>query len=429
MMRTAIRAGALGAIMAAAMGGLPANANADDDIWHRDTLTGDWGGARTALHDHGIDIAPTYIGEALGNVSGGLRRGGVYEGRADLSLDADLDKLMGWTGGLFHATGYQIQRTRGGIGGSFTGSLSPPSNIEARPATRLFTLWLQQSFLADKLSLRVGQLAADDEFLVSPTAGNLINGTFGWADIMSANLPSGGPAYPLAAPGARLQVNPTPDVSILAAVFSGDPAGQGCTDDPQACNNHGTTFSFSGGTFWIAEAQYRINQGDHAAGLPGVYKLGAWYHNGRFADIAGGPETHAGDRGLYAVADQTLWRNADKSRSLNGFLRVGAAPSNRNLVSFYVDGGLGYTGLIPGRGQDTLTLGVAYAKISDDAADHDQQTLIELNYRARVTPWLTVQPDIQYIVHPGGLVPNPNDPSGGTTKDALVLGIRTTIAF
>jgi porin len=98
-------------------------------------------------------------------------------------------------------------------------------------------------------------------------------------------------------------------------------------------------------------------------------------------------------------------------------------------VSFYVDGGLGYTGLIPGRNQDTLTLGVAYTKISDDAADHDQETLIELNYLAQVTPWLTVQPDIQYIVHPGGLVPNPNDPSGGTTKDAFVLGIRTTIAF
>jgi carbohydrate-selective porin OprB len=238
VMRPVIQAGAL-AVILAAMGGL--SANADDDIWHRDTLTGDWGGARATLHDHGVDIAPTYIGEALGNVSGGLKRGGVYEGRADLSLDADLDKLLGWTGGLFHVTGYQIQRTRGGIGGGFTGSLSDPSNIEARPATRLFTLWLQQSFLADKLSLRVGQLAADDEFLVSPTAGNLINGTFGWANIMSANLPSGGPAYPLATPGARLQVNPTPDVSILAGAFSGDPAGQGCTDDPQVCNNHGTT--------------------------------------------------------------------------------------------------------------------------------------------------------------------------------------------
>src|SRR6185437_15365039 len=124
------------------------------------------------------------------------------------------------------------------------------------------------------------------------------------------------------------------------------------------------------------------------------------------------------------VADQTLWRNADKSRSLNGFLRAGAAPANRNLVSFYVDGGLGYTGLVPGRDLDTLTLGVSYAKISDDMTGHDQETVLELNYLAQVTPWLTVQPDIQYIVHPGGLVPNPSDPNGGTTGDALVLGAR-----
>jgi porin len=62
-------------------------------------------------------------------------------------------------------------------------------------------------------------------------------------------------------------------------------------------------------------------------------------------------------------------------------------------------------------------------------ADHDQETVLELNYLAQVTPWLTVQPDIQYIVNPGGLVPNPNLPNGGTTEDALVLGARTTIAF
>ena len=72
---------------------------------------------------------------------------------------------------------------------------------------------------------------------------------------------------------------------------------------------------------------------------------------------------------------------------------------------------------------------VSYAKISDDMTGHDQETVLELNYLAQVTPWLTVQPDIQYIVHPGGLVPNPSDPNGGTTGAALVLGARTTIAF
>ena len=75
-------------------------ARAEDDIWHRDTLTGDWGGARTALKNRGIDVSAIYIGEELGDVSGGMRRGFAYEGRAELTLEADLDKLMGWSGGL-----------------------------------------------------------------------------------------------------------------------------------------------------------------------------------------------------------------------------------------------------------------------------------------------------------------------------------------
>ena len=82
---------------------------------------------------------------------------------------------------------------------------------------------------------------------------------------MAANLPSGGPAYPLATPGVRLQLNPTENISLLGAVFAGDPAGKDCyttgAGDPQLCNKHGTTFSLDGGAFWLGEAQYNVNQG------------------------------------------------------------------------------------------------------------------------------------------------------------------------
>jgi porin len=457
MNRTILCAGILGVIAA----GAAPPVQAEDDLWHRETLTGDWQGARTALHDWGIDPSLSYIGETLGDVDGGTKRNFVYQGRADLSLDADLEKLVGWTGAVFHGTLYQIHRTSDGIGLSLTGSLGDPSNIEALPATRLFTLYLEQHAFGDKLSVRVGQLAADDEFLISDTAGNLINGTFGWADLGAANLPSGGAAYPLATPGVRVQVKPTDQLTLLGAVFSGDPAGHGCDTDPQICDRNGAKFSFTGGAFWIGEAQYAINQGDGAAGLPGVYKLGGWYQNARFADqrygvdaaghrvalasaSAVGPDNHTGNFAIYGVADQMVWRSQDKSQSLSAFLRVGGAPGNRNLVSLYVDGGLGFAGLFPGREKDVLTLGVAYAKISGDASDldrdtraagdpafpiRDQETVIELNYLAQITPWFTVQPDIQYIVHPGGNVQNPNDVTGGTIPNALVIGVRASLTF
>jgi len=275
---------------------------------------------------------------------------------------------------------------------------------------------------------------------------------------MAADMPSGGPAYPLATPGARLAVKPTDQLTVLAAVFSGDPAGKDCNDIAQACNRHGTTFSFSGGALWIGELQYAVNQDKNSVGLPGVYKLGGWYETADFADqhfgldgagatvsladpTVAGPLNHSGNGGVYAVADQMVWRAGEQS--LNLFARGGVAPSDRNLVSYYVDGGAGFKGLLPGRANDTLTFGFAYAKISRDAAALDQdllaingppqpirdyELLFEINYTMQIAPWWTLQPDLQYIVHPGGNVPDPNNPAA-TVQDAFIVGIRSTIKF
>ncbi len=248
-----------------------------DDLWTRDKLSGDWGGARTALSQRGIDISINYIGESFGMVAGGFRQGVDYEHRFELSIDADLEKLAGWTGATAHATFYQIGHANGMPAQNYVGSIADPSNIEAQPSTRLFTAWFQKNFMDDKVSLRLGQIAADDEFVICPTASNLIASTFGYATILAANQLQGGPVYPLATPGARLQLKPTDEIAILAAVFAGAPAGAGCTSLPQFCDPYGLTFSTSGGALWMGEVQYGINQAKDAKGMPVVYKLGGWY--------------------------------------------------------------------------------------------------------------------------------------------------------
>ncbi len=431
---------------------------APPSIWEQETLTGDWGGARTALKEKsGIEITFNYVNEVFAVLSGGLQRRSSYEGRLEFSLDANLEKLVGWTGGSGHVTVYQIHNS-GHNAAENVGSIADPSNIDALPTTRLFTVWLQQNAFDDRFSLRIGQLAADDEFIASATAGGLINGTFGWAGVLAANMINGGPAYPLATPGVRLAVKPTDQLTVQAAVFSGDPAGRDCNDDPQICNRHGTTFSFAGGALWMGEMQYAINQEKNSAGLPGVYKFGGWYATTDFADqhfdldafggvvsladpAVDGPLNHRGNWGLYGVADQMVWR-ADK-QSLNLFLRGGLSPSDRNLISYYVDGGAGLKGPLPGRDDDVLTFGVAYAKISRDAAALDRDALalngppfpirgeevvFELSYQAQIAPWWIVQPDLQYIVHPGGSVSDPDNPNA-KVGNAFVAGIRSTVKF
>ncbi|HEU5017037.1 MAG TPA: carbohydrate porin [Pseudolabrys sp.] len=428
---------------------------APQSTWEQDKLTGDWGGARTALSDQGLDFTINYINEVFGVLSGGLERRASYEGRLELSADADLQKLTGWSGATAHVTVFQIHNSGHNVAEN-VGSIADPSNIDALPTTRLYTAWFEQNF-NDKVSVRLGQLAADDEFFTSETAGGLINGTFGWASILAANMINGGPAYPLATPGVRVKVTPAENLSLLAAVFSGDPAGGDCNNDPQRCNRYGTTFSFSGGALWMGELQYGINQGKDAVGLPGVYKLGVWYETADFPDqrfglngagsvisladpTVAGPLEHNGNWGFYGIADQMVWR--DGERSLNLFVRAGYAPPDRNLVTWYVDGGAGFKGLVPGRADDTLTFGVSYAKISGDVVGLDRDTLaingapyavrdeevvFELSYAAHIAKWWVVQPDLQYIIHPNG-GQNPNDPTL-SLDHAFVAGIRSTIQF
>jgi len=456
-LRRILLAGAALGVLAAS--GARADEKTPASIWEQDTLTGDWGGARTRLKEStGIELGLSYIGETFVVLNGGINRRASYEGRFQFDVDTDLGTLIGWKSAKTHVTVYQINNG-GSNAADNVGSIADPSNIGALATTRLFTAYFQYGEPdKDPFSLRIGQLAADDEFIGSPTAGGLINGTFGWAGVLAANMTSGGPAYPLATPGARLSLKPTDQLTVLAAVFSGDPAGKGCNDNPQECNKHGTTFSFSGGTLWMGELQYAFNQDKKDAGLPGVYKLGGWYATTDFADqhygldAAGhvvsladptvtGPLNHRGDWGIYAVADQMVWRAGKSSGNL--FARAGMSPSDRNLVSYYFDAGAGFKGLFPGREDDVLTFGVAYARISSDAAALDRDTLafngppypirneevvFEFSYQAQIAPWWILQPDLQYIVHPGGNVPDPNDPNA-TLANAWVAGLRSTIKF
>jgi porin len=425
-------------------------------IWDQATLTGDWGGARTALKNKGIDVTLEYTNEVFGVVSGGLQQQASYEGQWHFAVNTDLEKLIGWTGGRTHVTIFQIHNSGRDVIDN-AGSISDPSNIDAWSTTRLYTAWFEQDF-GGLFSVRLGQIVGDGTFFTSDTAGGLINGTFGWNSLLGANLLSGGPAYPLGTPGVRVQANPGGDVTLLAAVFSGDPAGDNCNDtNRQTCDRYGTKFSFDGGVLTMAEVQYGVNQSKQAAGLPGTYKLGGWFASADYRDQhyglnAAGAQvsladptvafalTHQGNGGVYGVADQTVWRAA--ASSVNLFARGGVVPSDRNLVSYYVDGGVGIKGPLPGRADDTLTFGAAYAKISPAAvalerdflafngspyAVRDAETLFEVGYAAQIAPWWVVQPDLQYIWHPSG-GQNPNNPTL-TLDHAFIAGIRSTIKF
>ncbi len=422
-------------------------------LWEQDTLTGDWGGARTTLSEGGATFGLRSIAELFGTVSGGMRQGVAAENQFLLTADLDGEKLGGPAGLTAHAG--LVSAEGRGPGLNNIGNALDVSNTELpgrnQRYTRLWTLWLQQTGFDDALSLRAGQLSVDDEFLVSPTAANLLNSTFGWPALGFANLPAGrpndqnltlGPGYPLGAPGLRLTIAPTENFAWLTAVFS---------HQPESVDRPGTQFKVSGDSLIVTELQYLRNQAKDATGLPAMLKLGGWFDTARFDDLhlnsngqslllAGGtPQQHAGEQAVYVVADQTVWRDADRALSL--FLRAGAAPDPAiNLVTWYVDGGVGLKAPLPWRAADVLTLGFGYAGIGQAARAADRDTklpvrdceaFVELNYTATLAPWWSLQPDLQYILHPGfgGANPLPTARPGGTIPDALVLGLRNTLTF
>ena len=238
---------------------------------------------------------------------------------------------------------------------------------------------------------------------------------------------NGGPAYPLATPGIRVLTKLSEEMTVSAAVLSGDPAGSNCNDDPQVCNRHGTTFSFTGGVLAIAEVAYAINHGNQAMGLPGVYKLGLGYESADFPDqlygvstsgavvpladsTVAGPLNHNGNWGIYSAIDQTIWQ--EQERSVNLFVRGSVSPYDRNLISYYA----------VAADQDALAVNGPPQPI------RDHEMVFEVTYTLQVAPWWIIQPDFQYIIHPGGNVANPDNPNV-TVGNAAIAGLRSTFTF
>jgi porin len=69
------------------------------DVWTRDTLLGDWGGLRTDVHDHGIDVGLRLSQFYQSVASGGRDTNSEYGGIMDYRLNIDGQKLFGlWEG-------------------------------------------------------------------------------------------------------------------------------------------------------------------------------------------------------------------------------------------------------------------------------------------------------------------------------------------
>jgi porin len=424
-------------------------------------LLGDMWGLRSALSKYGVTLSIIENSEVFGNVSGGAKQGGEYNGLTTATLQLDTQRAFGLNGGLFNASALQIHG--GNLSATNLYTLQTASGIESDRATRLWELWYQQKF-GDAVDIKVGQQSIDQEFMVSQNSGYFINTMMGWPMLPTADMPGGGPAYPLSALGVRARAHINDNFTILAGVYNGSPVSNN-TGDPQMRNPSGTSFPLGGGVLAIAELQFvypgsgTLVKADEADPLSRTYKIGFWYDSESFADLrrdntglslanplsAGIPVTHNGDYAFYGVADQMIWRGADADRNINAFVRPMFTPlQDRNLISFSVNAGLTMHEPIVGRDDDTAGIGMGFTRVSNAATGFDldtalynpgvfspirhNETFLEATYQYEVMPWWQIQPDIQYVFNPGAGIANPNNPNQ-VIKNELVIGVRTNITF
>ncbi len=386
----------------------------------------------------------TYNSDLNASIDGGSRRGAAYLQRIGLIGDVDLQRLVGWHGASAHASIHLINGT--GLSDR-VGTLLTVSGLEAESAARLFNLWVEQK-IGRHVTLRAGQFTAGQEFAVSPTAALFVNSTFGWPASFATDLPSGGPAYPLAAPGLRLAAGLPRTLTVKVAVFAGDPAGPG-SGDPQRRDVHGfNSFGLQGKPLLIAEVSRSAAGNDPAWTLT----VGGWVHTGSFddlaRDVAGGslgaatpaaPLRHGDDSAIYAMADARLWRSG--TRALHGFVRVSASPTDRNAIDRYLDAGLSLSAPLRSRPNDIVGIGVAVAHISSrlravigeraQAAGYlpdfpSFEGVIEASWQVSVGARVYVQPNVQIILHPAAALVA-GDTAFPSPKRAIVLGLRTSV--
>lgn len=377
-----------------------------------DYLTGDWGGKRTELADKGYTFFAYFNSIVASNVSGGVESGTALATDLYAGVTIDLEKAFGLDGWTFNLSG--IDRAGASIDDD-VGSIYSVMQLVGGQTYFLYNLSLEKTWADGTHAFKFGRVTATDDFAGSPFYGyylsNSING-----QIRAVLFDGVMTSYPFAVWGARYKYAPSDDFRAKIGVYQ-------LTETMWDPDKHGTDFAFrsSDGVSIMAQLEWdwdwAAKPGHFAVGLNNVYF--------DMPDFNSDTTTDTFIR-YYAQMDQQV--TAESAGSEQGLYLFGTLAYTDQqepaLVPFQTSFGAQYVGPFQGRNQDRLIFGTTYGKLSDDYAaqqvsldqgDPTYEWIFELGYRIQLTKFAYIQPDIQYVVRPGGT---------GDISDATVLGMQ-----
>lgn len=395
----------------------PAGAGASDSWLAGDYLTGDWGGKRTELADQGYTFFANLNGIVASNVSGGKDSGTALATDLYAGMTVDLQKALGWDGWTFNLSG--IDRAGASIDDDVGGIYSVMQLVGGQTYF-LYNLSLEKSWANGKYAFKFGRITATDDFAGSPFYGFYLNNSID-GQIRAVLFDGVMTSYPFPVWGARFQYTPSDSFRAKLGVYQ-------LTENMFDPDFHGTDFAIrdSDGVSVMGQLEWSWK----SAGKPGHFNLGLNAVSFPMPDFNSDSTTNPFFR-YYAQADQQVTAEAvgsDQGLYLFGTLAY-TDQQQPALVPLQVSLGAQYVGPFAGRNQDRVIFGTTYGQLGDDYAaeqrargngDPDYEWVLELGYRIQFTKFAYVQPDIQYVVNPGGT---------GNIPDATVIGMQFGVSL
>jgi porin len=383
-----------------------------------ETLTKDWAGLRTELRRLGITPTASYTTQLMGNPSGGQSQGLTYSGTLQTAINWDLDTLLRLPGLLFNvgaswSTGKNLSADD--IGNSFTVQSAYTAPGDGTNNLTLGEMYVQQQLLHNSLILAAGRLVPETTFATMPVLTQYVNaginpapGALGINDATFTGYPPG------VEWGVQAIYNITPRLQMAAGVFNTNQSAAGGEQG-------GLNFALqqgNRGVLSVVQFNYLANHAPGDSGMPGQVTLGGFYDSNRFSSLSQPNATESGTYSLYGMFQQMVYRagGASSQQGLTVWGEAALAPKSRvNPMPYFVGGGVSYQGLLPGRSSDIASVGIICGTFSHFIPQTTAETVIEANYQITVNRWLSVTPDLQYIIRPSG---------SSAISNAFVLGVQ-----
>ncbi|MEW9856366.1 carbohydrate porin [Novosphingobium sp. M1R2S20] len=360
-----------------------------------------------------FDLAGHYIGDIvyIGEGKSDGRTFVVHE--AEAAADIDLEQLAGAQG---LSAGVHFLATAGGQPNEAAGTLQGVNNLEVdQHRLRLYQVWLEQTFAADRASLRVGLTDLNSDFYQNESAGLLLGPAFGLGSELAATGPNGPSTFPSTALTARLSYRVGRTAYGKIAVIN---AKAGVLGEP-----NGIDFGMHHSALLIGEVG-TVGRGKLALGAWGYTEAQDDIYQVR-SDASPAKRTAAG---AYLLAEYRLTEK--EAPGVHAFLRVGRSDGATTPFRGGFQAGVLMNGAIAARADSKVSFGVHQGQLSKGFRrllldEHGRKAEssewgLELTYSDNLTPYLAIQPDLQFIRRSF---------AENGERSTVVFTIRTTIDF